>query len=106
MFGPDKLERKGIIPRAVEHIFKFATEAEAEFAARPEANAGGIASVDVKCSFFQIYNEQVLDLLNPTGTEGGLAVRQSVDKGVYVENLRQLQCKALQEVPNPNPSRR
>ena len=47
MFGADKLQRKGIIPRAVEHIFKFVTEAEAEFAARPEANAGGIATVEV-----------------------------------------------------------
>ena len=62
------------------------------------------AGSQVKCSFFQIYNEQVLDLLNPTGTEEGLTVRQSVDKGVYVENLRQLDCKALAEVPNPNPN--
>jgi len=56
-----------------------------------------IANVELVCSFFQIYNEKVQDLLNADGG-GDLQVRESAKVGVYVENLRELKCKTKEEV--------
>eukprot|EP00657_Telonema_sp_P-1_P002574 TRINITY_DN15964_c0_g1_i1.p1 TRINITY_DN15964_c0_g1~~TRINITY_DN15964_c0_g1_i1.p1 ORF type:complete len:127 (+),score=36.87 TRINITY_DN15964_c0_g1_i1:262-642(+) len=94
MFGADKEHRRGIIPRAVEHIFGFAEETEEESRHKPAES--GIAKVEILCSFFQIYNEQVLDLL--AADMAALPVRQSVDRGVYVDGLRELQCRTAAEV--------
>ncbi|KAG5398445.1 hypothetical protein IGI04_020259 [Brassica rapa subsp. trilocularis] len=38
-----------------------------------------------KCSFLEIYNEQITDLLEPSSTN--LQLREDLGKGVYVENL-------------------
>jgi hypothetical protein len=38
----------------------------------------------------QIYNETIMDLLNPSATN--LAVREDIRKGVYVEGLLEEQC--------------
>ncbi|KAK7264770.1 hypothetical protein RJT34_32380 [Clitoria ternatea] len=38
-----------------------------------------------KCSFLEIYNEQITDLLEPSSTN--LQLREDMKKGVYVENL-------------------
>ena len=46
----DENENKGILPRFVEDIFKSGTEMQ-------------ISDMEVKCSFFEIYNEQIYDLL-------------------------------------------
>ena len=53
--------------------------------------------MELVCSFFQIYNEKVQDLLNADGG-GDLQVRESVKVGVYVEGLRELKCKTREEV--------
>jgi len=53
--------------------------------------------VEILCSFFQIYNEKVQDLLNADGGSD-LQVRESVKIGVYVEGLRELKCRTKQEV--------
>ena len=94
MFGADSEERRGIIPRAVERVCQFAADKEEDFSAAPTEDA--VATVELHCSFFQIYNEQVLDLLS--GEMVGLPVRQSVQKGVYIEGLTELQCKSAPEV--------
>lgn len=39
----------------------------------------------VKCSYFEIYNEQIMDLLNPTA--GNLQVREDLKAGVYIEGI-------------------
>jgi hypothetical protein len=39
----------------------------------------------VKCSYLEIYNEHIIDLLN-TGT-GNLNIREDLKRGVSVENL-------------------
>ena len=94
MFGADSQERRGIIPRAVERVCQFATDKMEDYLTSPNEDA--VATVELQCSFFQIYNEQVLDLLS--GDMVGLPVRQSVQRGVYVEGLTELMCKSTQEV--------
>ena len=39
----------------------------------------------IKCSYLEIYNEQIMDLLSTTGSM--LQVREDLKKGVYVEGL-------------------
>ena len=39
----------------------------------------------MKTSYFEIYNEQIMDLLNPQFKD--LRVREDIQKGVYVDGL-------------------
>ena len=41
--------------------------------------------VACKCSFLEIYNENITDLLSPS--EAHLQIREDAARGVYVENL-------------------
>jgi kinesin family protein 15 len=40
-----------------------------------------------KCSFLEIYNEKVFDLLVPDQIESGLQLRETISGGVNVEGL-------------------
>eukprot|EP00210_Caulerpa_lentillifera_P002145 g2059.t1 len=51
-------ESAGIIPRVFKHLFKLLKE-------RQEAELTGQLEFDCKCSFLEIYNETITDLLNP-----------------------------------------
>ncbi|KAL9322602.1 hypothetical protein ACSQ67_010655 [Phaseolus vulgaris] len=49
-----------------------------------------------KCSFLEIYNEQILDLLEPSSNN--LQIREDSKKGVYVENLKEIEVTYAREV--------
>ncbi|KAD7477658.1 hypothetical protein E3N88_00794 [Mikania micrantha] len=49
-----------------------------------------------KCSFLEIYNEQILDLLDPSSTN--LQIREDTKKGVYVENLKEIEVTSARDV--------
>ncbi|XP_057956385.1 kinesin-like protein KIN-12E [Malania oleifera] len=49
-----------------------------------------------KCSFLEIYNEQILDLLDPSSTN--LQIREDTKKGVYVENLKEMEVASARDV--------
>ncbi|XP_009146016.1 kinesin-like protein KIN-12C isoform X2 [Brassica rapa] len=49
-----------------------------------------------KCSFLEIYNEQITDLLEPSSTN--LQIREDLGKGVYVENLVELNVRTVNDV--------
>ena len=70
--------RRGLTPRVFQQIFSAieAREGEAQ---------GAVRQYTCKCSFLQIYNEQVSDLLHPA--EKPLALRFDAKSGVYVEDL-------------------
>ena len=53
MTGDDTPENRGIIPNSFEHIFGSIGEAEAD------------KCFLVRASYFEIYNEEIRDLLNP-----------------------------------------
>ena len=81
MFGRDCVmsavdESAGIIPRAGQQLFDCI-----------EAEDRGM-SYTIKCSFFEIYNEDCYDLLSQ-GREA-LRVRESLDTGVYLEGLEEV----------------
>ncbi|KAK2640883.1 hypothetical protein Ddye_022646 [Dipteronia dyeriana] len=49
-----------------------------------------------KCSFLEIYNEQILDLLDPSSNN--LQIREDTKKGVYVENLKEIEVTSARDV--------
>lgn len=56
----------------------------------------------MKCSFLEIYNEAVYDLLNPVTTssdyKGGLRVRETPTRGVWVEGLTEHETTNTEDV--------
>ncbi|TMW65199.1 hypothetical protein Poli38472_009366 [Pythium oligandrum] len=103
----DTSDRIGLIPRVIFKLFEhIARSSSREFV--------------VKCSFLQIYNEQILDLLNPAhflqprsrvasklpvkngnsrpSSQQGLRLRWSAVRDFYVENLRVMECSSPQQV--------
>ncbi|CAI0397670.1 unnamed protein product [Linum tenue] len=49
-----------------------------------------------RCSFLEIYNEQITDLLDPT--QRNLQIREDVKSGLYVENLTEEHVFTLRDV--------
>eukprot|EP01114_Cavostelium_apophysatum_P001005 TRINITY_DN1086_c0_g2_i1.p1 TRINITY_DN1086_c0_g2~~TRINITY_DN1086_c0_g2_i1.p1 ORF type:complete len:968 (-),score=269.03 TRINITY_DN1086_c0_g2_i1:75-2978(-) len=87
MFGSDSdQDLKGIIPRSCVDLF-----------ASIEKLKGEGTETTVKCSFLEIYNENLFDLLNPSKT-GALKVRETATRGVWVENLTQQNVETAEEV--------
>ncbi|XP_072859627.2 kinesin-like protein KIF15 isoform X1 [Pogona vitticeps] len=79
MMGPPDLDNfahdlRGVIPRSFEYLF-FLIEREKE-------KAGAEKSFLCKCSFIEIYNEQIFDLLDSASTV--LFLREHITKGVFV----------------------
>ena len=75
----DVPELRGIIPNAFQHIFDHIRI------------AGEKTQFLVRASYLEIYNEDVVDLLNPKG--GKLDVKERPDVGVYVKDLRSFVIK-------------
>eukprot|EP00760_Papus_ankaliazontas_P027197 PhM_4_TR3208/c0_g1_i1/m.49447/K10395/KIF4_21_27; kinesin family member 4/21/27 len=103
-------EQLGVIPRVVRTLFDTV---EARMASSDTA-----PRYKVKCSYLQIYNEKVIDLLNPAssaltlmnaaGSKGrgpgsgaptsGLRVRWAKTDQFYVENLFIFECDTAEQV--------
>jgi len=74
MIGALELQdHKGIIPRAIDHIFNYiSTSSTKEFL--------------VRVSMFDIYREEIRDLLAPDG-EKNLKIIEKPDTGIYIQDL-------------------
>uniref|UniRef100_A0A672IGW1 Kinesin family member 15 n=1 Tax=Salarias fasciatus TaxID=181472 RepID=A0A672IGW1_SALFA len=80
MLGPSDLdnfthELRGVIPRSFEYLF-FLISREVEKSSQSK-------SFLCKCSFIEIYNEQIYDLLDTASAS--LFLRENIKKGVFVE---------------------
>ncbi|GFO08636.1 kinesin-like protein [Plakobranchus ocellatus] len=73
----------GIIQRSFKHLFQQLKRQSA-----PKY---------VRASYMEIYNEQVIDLLNPNQRRY-LSVRWSKNKGFYVENLFTVECETIDDL--------
>ncbi|XP_074168615.1 kinesin-like protein KIF15 isoform X2 [Rhinolophus sinicus] len=79
MMGPSESDNfshnlRGVIPRSFEYLFSLID--------REKDKAGAGKSFLCKCSFIEIYNEQIYDLLD--SASAGLYLREHIKKGVYV----------------------
>jgi hypothetical protein len=71
IFGRE--DDRGLLPRSLIHIFERIEEEHRS------------TEYLVKVSFLEIYNETVMDLIDPSGPS--LSVREDLKKGIYVEGL-------------------
>ncbi|XP_071704192.1 kinesin-like protein KIN-12C [Rutidosis leptorrhynchoides] len=79
----------GITPRIFDYLF---TRIKLEEENRTDERL----VYSCKCSFLEIYNEQITDLLEPSSTN--LQLREGLKEGVYVENLTEHNVKTVDEV--------
>jgi hypothetical protein len=80
-------ELRGVIPNAFSHIFGYIS------------NEGGAKKFLVRCSFIEIYNEEIRDLLGSDCTKK-MEVREDPKTGIFVKDLKMLQVKNTQEIEN------
>ena len=66
-------EERGIIPRCITDLFNKIRQDD--------------VSVSVYCSFVQIYNEKIFDLLQDPKQKNPLQIREDRMQGIYVEGL-------------------
>jgi len=87
--GNDTSSERGLVPRVFEYLWQKMSTAELSVAA-------DAPSYSCKCSFYEIYNERVFDLLAEGGTgagggsshgPAGLSIREDQKKGVYVDGI-------------------
>ncbi|CAD8181866.1 unnamed protein product [Paramecium pentaurelia] len=79
-------QQPGLLPRIIDYLFGCVFEDQAKD-----------PSVEylIKCSHLEIYNEHIIDLLNPD--LGNLQLREDLNKGVYVEFLTEECCSNVVE---------
>mmetsp|Transcript_12526 Transcript_12526/g.20636 ORF Transcript_12526/g.20636 Transcript_12526/m.20636 type:complete len:871 (+) Transcript_12526:91-2703(+) len=81
MFGPAndltflQSNRRGIVPRAAQHVFSHIQ------------NGTDASEFVLRCSLFEVYREQLRDLIDPTSPN--LRIKETPRQGVYVEGLAQ-----------------
>lgn len=85
--GPEFVaeEDRGIIPKVIRHIFNFIDGADKD------------TKFLVRCSYLEIYNEKVLDLLNLSKEQEGLQIKEDPNKGPYVKDLTTVITKNVAE---------
>ncbi|XVE82347.1 hypothetical protein DITRI_Ditri15bG0141200 [Diplodiscus trichospermus] len=87
--GGQLSEDCGITPRIFEYLFSRIRMEE-------ESRKDEKLRFSCKCSFLEIYNEQITDLLDPSSTN--LQLREDLKKGVYVENLMEYDVRNVDDV--------
>ncbi|KAL9240082.1 hypothetical protein vseg_014342 [Gypsophila vaccaria] len=82
-------EQQGLTPRVFERLFSRINEEQIKHADKE-------LTYQCRCSFLEIYNEQITDLLDPT--QKNLQIREDVKSGVYVENLKEECVSTVKDV--------
>ncbi|GFY89976.1 phragmoplast orienting kinesin 2 [Actinidia rufa] len=80
---------RGMTPRIFEFLF-------ARIRAEEESRRDERLKYNCKCSFLEIYNEQISDLLDPSSSN--LLLREDAKHGVYVENLSEFEVQTVGDI--------
>ncbi|KAG0575320.1 hypothetical protein KC19_VG336400 [Ceratodon purpureus] len=80
---------RGMTPRVFESLFTKIKMAE-------ELQKQENLRFKCRCFFLEIYNEQIVDLLEPSSFN--LQMREDANKGVYVEGLLEVEVQNVQDV--------
>ncbi|CAG8512119.1 10400_t:CDS:10 [Paraglomus occultum] len=76
-------EHPGIIPRTLRRLF--------------EIKNTSINRIDIKVSYMEIYKENVYDLLVPRDSITGLAIREDMNRNIFVANLTEKELNSYAE---------
>ncbi|PPD93665.1 hypothetical protein GOBAR_DD09414 [Gossypium barbadense] len=80
---------QGIVPRIFQMLFS-------EIQREQENSDGRQTNYQCRCSFLEIYNEQIGDLLDPT--QRNLEIKDDPKNGLYVENLTEEYVSSYEDV--------
>uniref|UniRef100_A0A2P2ITY0 Kinesin motor domain-containing protein n=1 Tax=Rhizophora mucronata TaxID=61149 RepID=A0A2P2ITY0_RHIMU len=83
------LDQQGLTPRVFQRLFSRIHEEQIRHADKQ-------LKYQCRCSFLEIYNEQITDLLDPS--QRNLQIREDVKSGVYVENVREEYVFTMKDV--------
>ncbi|KAI7981329.1 Kinesin-like protein KIN-12A [Camellia lanceoleosa] len=81
---------QGLTPLVFERLFGRIDEEQIKHADKQQL------MYQCRCSFLEIYNEQITDLLDPS--QRNLQIREDVKSGVYVENLTEECVSTMKDV--------
>ncbi|CAM9187121.1 unnamed protein product, partial [Choristocarpus tenellus] len=83
--------QRGLVPRVLEYLYGSI--------ARKVRDRDGQLKYSCRCSFYEIFNERVFDLVDESNRDSitGLSVREDHKKGVYVEGLAEEQVENAEE---------
>ncbi|OIW14678.1 hypothetical protein TanjilG_33020 [Lupinus angustifolius] len=84
-----EIDQQGLTPRVFELLFSRINEEQTKHSDKQ-------LNYHCHCSFLEIYNEQITDLLNPN--QKNLQIREDVKSGVYVENLTEENVATMKDV--------
>lgn len=80
---------RGLVPRVLEHLLDSIAETR-----KTKVNYSAVC----KCSFYEIYQEKVFDLLDiASHSVAGLSVREDAKEGVYVEGCTETVVTSVKE---------
>ncbi|KAK6781323.1 hypothetical protein RDI58_023507 [Solanum bulbocastanum] len=82
-------DQQGLTPRVFQRLFERIEEEQVKHSDKQLA-------YQCRCSFLEIYNEQITDLLDPS--QRNLQLREDVRTGVYVENLTEECVSTMKDV--------
>ncbi|XP_044947270.1 kinesin-like protein KIN-12F [Hordeum vulgare subsp. vulgare] len=92
-----EISELGVKPRSecgmAPRIFQFLI---ARIRTEEESRRDENLKYNCKCSFLEIYNEQITDLLDPSSTN--LQLREDTRLGVYVENLTKREVTCVSDI--------
>ncbi|KAJ8530787.1 hypothetical protein K7X08_023668 [Anisodus acutangulus] len=82
-------DQQGLTPRVFQRLFERIEEEQIKHSDKQLV-------YQCRCSFLEIYNEQITDLLDPS--QRSLQIREDVRTGVYVENLTEECVSTMKDV--------
>ncbi|KAL5802341.1 hypothetical protein ACOSQ4_030646 [Xanthoceras sorbifolium] len=86
---PSPRSNQGIVPRIFQKLFS-------EIQREQQNSDGKQINYQCRCSFLEIYNEQIDDLLDPTQRD--LEIKDDPKNGLYVENLTEEYVTSYEDV--------
>ncbi|KAL2890875.1 kinesin family member 22 [Ceratocystis lukuohia] len=88
--GGLKLEDRGLIPRLMSNIYRRSKKAVKD--------SGGQKSVRIILSYFEIYRDEIYDLLNPTENRSGRGLRiNDHQNAMHIVGLTEKECASVKD---------
>jgi len=87
-------EGSGVIPRAMHDLF---VAIQAQQRGQSSTTSDSSTKTTVYCSFVQIYNEQLFDMLRDGSRDRPLEIHEDSNRDIYVQGLSEFRVKNMEE---------